>query len=377
MSDQIDKRIYKQLGSADLIDALADKLSGSDLHSLLLSVVKRRIANMSQSQLTQPNLAGKACDLDGRLLNRMELLAYQSAANFQAIELSPVTPLGAVNALAGLDQGNVLSTIRGLECASDPTVGMALECARHRKPSSKKNTERDSITKLCTSQRVIRYPLPTNPAYSAHFKLFAMVSAGRDTGSFAFEAANLKEHIDCYLTFLRSLKAEGFDLRETIVEISDTRVVTALCEKLGVSREEIRSEVRARDGANSAAKLLAKYPTTWPQHVANPAIELEEFGLPTHLLRHLELLCDFVIAPLQSQYADVSFRFNLHRLTGLSYYTGGPCFHIKVSDAQGQSYMLGDGGFVPWTQALLGDNKERLMTSAIGLELLARVFGSN
>lgn len=375
MSNQIDKRIHKKLGSADLIDALTDKLSGSDLHSLLLSVVKRRVGNMSVSQLTQPNLAGKACDLDGRLLNRMESLAFQSAGGFQAIELSPVTPLGAVSALAGLDQGNVLSTIRGLECASDPTIGMALECARRRKQSSKKNSERDSITKLCASQRVIRYPLPTNPAYSAHFKLFALVSAGRDTGAFAFEAANLKEHIDCYLAFLQSLKSEGFDLREAVVEVSDTRVVGALCQKLGIDREQVRIEVRARDGVNSAAKLLARYPATWPPSISDPAQDLKEFGLPTHLTRHLELLCETVMAPLRAQYTDVSFRFNLHRLTGLSYYTGGPCFHIKVSDAQGQSYMLGDGGFVPWTQALLVDSKERLMTSAIGLELLARVFG--
>ena len=36
--------------------------------------------------------------------------------------------------------------------------------------------------------------------------------------------------------------------------------------------------------------------------------------------------------------------------------------------------MLADGGFVDWTQTFLADRKERLMTSAIGTELLCRMF---
>ena len=32
---------------------------------------------------------------------------------------------------------------------------------------------------------------------------------------------------------------------------------------------------------------------------------------------------------------------------------------------------VGDGGFVQWTQHLLGNRKERLLISGIGLDLLA------
>lgn len=35
-----------------------------------------------------------------------------------------------------------------------------------------------------------------------------------------------------------------------------------------------------------------------------------------------------------------------------------------------------EGGFVGWTQALLGDRKERLLVSGVGLELLARIAGA-
>jgi hypothetical protein len=63
----------------------------------------------------------------------------------------------------------------------------------------------------------------------------------------------------------------------------------------------------------------------------------------------------------------------MHRLTGLGYYQG-PCFHVRVKNESEQSFMLADGGFVSWTQLLLADSKERLMTSAIGTEMMCRVF---
>jgi hypothetical protein len=87
----------------------------------------------------------------------------------------------------------------------------------------------------------------------------------------------------------------------------------------------------------------------------------------------MELLRENVCGPLQAEHSGVRFEFNLHRLTGLGYYEG-PCFHIKLKNNLGQEFMLADGGLVNWTQRLLGDNKERLMTSGIGIELMCRVF---
>jgi hypothetical protein len=45
-----------------------------------------------------------------------------------------------------------------------------------------------------------------------------------------------------------------------------------------------------------------------------------------------------------------------------------------MKNQAGDSFMLADGGFTDWTQLLLGDSKERLMTSAIGTELICRLF---
>ncbi|MBP9090686.1 ATP phosphoribosyltransferase regulatory subunit [bacterium] len=368
MTDYVSERIANQLGVPDLSALLAEKLSGADLHSLLLAVIKRRVSKVEPSRLVEDSSVSKACDLDARLINMVECIAYAQAEEFDAIELSPVVPLGSVARLAGLDQGNVLSTIRAFECASDPTIGMALECVRRRK----KNADRRETTKLCTSQRVLRFPQPDNPAFTSHFKLFAMVSAGRDSGSFTFELAALLEQIDFYLRVLSELSAGQFAFDDIVVELSDTIVVAALCAKFDIDRGTIRKMVRARDH-DSSGKLLQQYADLWPKSLIGVDGDFAQLNLPQHLTERLKKLDEVVCQGLRSRYNNVRFKFNLHRLTGLSYYQG-PCFHIKMKNQAGDSFMLADGGFVDWTQLLLGDNKERLMTSAIGTELICRLF---
>src|ERR1700733_9259867 len=218
MNEQIDERIGQIAGIKDLVQVLSEKLSGSDLHSLLLSVLKRRIDRNARGELAQSTSVTQSCDLDGRLLNKVESISYEVASDFEVLELSPLAPLGAVAVLTGLDQANVLSTVRAFECASDPTIGMALECARRRKNPA----DRKAITRLCTNQRVVRFPLPQNPAYTSHFKLFSLVSAGRDAGSFSFEVAALKEHIECYLSLIGGLPTARSAFAEITVELSDT-----------------------------------------------------------------------------------------------------------------------------------------------------------
>ncbi|MDR3614830.1 MAG: hypothetical protein P4L53_14825 [Candidatus Obscuribacterales bacterium] len=369
MSEQIAKRIEKELNVPDLVTLLADNLSGSDLYSLLLATLKRRVKKVDPGHLSIFSPVTKPCDIDARLLNKVESVAYEIAANYKAIELAPLCPLGSVAKLSSLEQSNVLSTIKPFECASDPTIGMALESAKLRKNSA----DRKDTTRLCTSQRVIRLPIPANPAFTAHFKLFSLVNAGRDTGSFEFESSALNEHIVFYLDFLNALSTSGnFSFADITVEISDTRVVGYLCSKFAIDKEEIRSTVRARD-SNTSQQILSKHAVSWPKTINEPSTDLLSFDLPEHMIKQLQILNQVVCSQLSSRYSHVGFSFNLHRLTGLGYYAG-PCFHIKLKNSQGELFNLADGGFVDWTQLLLSDTKERLMTSAIGTELLCRMF---
>lgn len=62
------------------------------------------------------------------------------------------------------------------------------------------------------------------------------------------------------------------------------------------------------------------------------------------------------------------------RASGRGYYTG-LCFklHAVVGGAVvGDEHVeLGDGGFVTWTQQLIGNRKERLLITGIGVDRLA------
>ncbi|RED39659.1 hypothetical protein [Paenibacillus sp. VMFN-D1] len=45
-----------------------------------------------------------------------------------------------------------------------------------------------------------------------------------------------------------------------------------------------------------------------------------------------------------------------------------------VTEIQGNTYAIGDGGFVNWTQQLIGNKKQRMLISAIGLERLTPFY---
>src|SRR3989442_15792028 len=61
-------------------------------------------------------------DLDGHLL--------AAAAAFEAVELSPLAPLGSCSVVGLASHNKIVSALRGTEVVSDPTNVFALECAR-------------------------------------------------------------------------------------------------------------------------------------------------------------------------------------------------------------------------------------------------------
>ena len=48
--------------------------------------------------------------------------------------------------------------------------------------------------------------------------------------------------------------------------------------------------------------------------------------------------------------------------------------NLTATDREGDAVGLADGGRTDWTQRLLSNRKERLLTSGIGLGLLAERF---
>lgn len=208
-------------------EQLAAGLSGAKLQSLLLHVMQRRAKRRDASELLAQYVRDPFCapaavelrtslELDGHLL--------AAAPDFQAIELSPVAPLGACSVVAPTDQNRVLSALRGTEVVSDPTNVLALECARRlrREPSAELH--------LATSQRVIRaQPVPKLPGYAQHFRIFVLASAGRETKSHAFTVSALERHVRTMLGALDRLEQHGyaFGARRVVLLATPEREVLA------------------------------------------------------------------------------------------------------------------------------------------------------
>ncbi len=376
---KITNRIEAETGIPRLLSVLADEIAASDLKSLLLSVYKNRVQSIHESDVL--NRSGRdalfaGSGIDARILNCFDRHAFAAAGDFEAVELSPVCPLATNFVLGGIDQNNVLTTIRNAEVLGDSTPAMALECARRRTGLAERSTDRR--VRLCSSHRVVRLQPFDVPGFTPHFRLFGLVSAGRDSGSNVFETQQIGEHIRFYLKLFRALNTEGFSLTKPLVEISDVTISRILLDAAGVSREDVHGSVRAHMPGESA-RLLKERGVMLPADIADPAAELDGlaqqhgFGLE---LRRLVQIKEQVFDSLTAEYPEADFRFNLARLEGLGYYNG-LCLRVSPTAPDGERHAIADGGSTDWTARLLQDNKERFFTSGIGSEYACRAYRSN
>jgi hypothetical protein len=375
MDSKITNRIVMQTGMPQLFSTLAEELSPSDLQSLLLSVYKARVREAHERDVlarARQNSLFVPSSVDVRLLNKFDSLAFDVASQFDLVDLSPVCPLGTTSLLGGIDQNNLLTTIRNAEVLGDSTPAMALECARRRKASTDRQTR---PVRLCASHRVVRLQPFDGPHLTPHFQLLTLVSAGRDVGSNLFEIQYLSEHIHFYLRLFRALNTEHFSLANPLVEISDLGVTELLLDAAGISRQTIRQTIRAHRPGDSE-RFFAAQGITLPKDITNPDLELkdltERHGFRMQFSRLVQLK-EQLIDPLQAEYAEARFRFNLARLEGLGYYTG-LCVRISPIAPDGVRYSIVDGGMTNWTARLLQDNKERLLTTGIGSEFVCKQY---
>src|SRR5258708_9614099 len=133
--------------------ALASGLAASELWSLLLDVAERRAAERSaatvQQQWERDRFVGPAY-IDQRTLNQLDGHLLAAASPFEALELSPLAPLGSCSSIALASQNKIVSTIRGTEVVSDPTNLLALESARRLRKSAAQTV------KLTTNHHCVR-----------------------------------------------------------------------------------------------------------------------------------------------------------------------------------------------------------------------------
>lgn len=249
------ERIERESGVAGLAEILADRLNPSDLQSLLIEVTRRRAEKRSPTELLKDfatsRFFGVARPDRAALLAWEQLVLSLCEGRFEQVELSPVAPLGACSVVATVDQDWSIGTTRRGEVVSDPTNVLALEAARLRKAGA------DDVH-LATSHRVVRPQNYGDSKMLAHFRLFALVSGGRDRGGYGFEAEALGRQVGLLLDAFTQYLAPGTALRlgytRTVAPNIDARL-EALRSVAGTHGAELFEEV----GREAAAGYYAGF----------------------------------------------------------------------------------------------------------------------
>ena len=238
-----------------MVEGLADRLSGSDLNSLLLEVYRRKAARIGPAELLALYRANKLVqpspiDMIELLELELQVLRFMHGRGFYPVELSPAAQFGSCSVIATVDQRKVISAVRNTEILADATNALALHVAAVVRASG---GDRSSVSRLCTVHRHIRtQPFPKG--YFQHFKIGCMVSSGLDTGNYAFECEGLLQQLRVLFDFLRRemglgalrlvLKRRGgYDERNPLID----RVYEHLVRELP-GEEIVREEEPADNG---------------------------------------------------------------------------------------------------------------------------------
>jgi hypothetical protein len=196
------ERVWGQV-HGDPRPALEHGLLPSDLQTLLMAVARTRASSVTPARLMRrwaEDSFARPAPSDPRVLWKLEARMWELLpGNFAGVDLSPVTPLGTCSAVAPVDQNRVITTVRGSEVVSDPTNVLALEAASRRRRSRSERVD------LAACHRVVRAQRFSGPGLFQHFRLFALVSSGRDRGSGAVEAEMLSDHLRFWALALSDL----------------------------------------------------------------------------------------------------------------------------------------------------------------------------
>jgi len=307
MTDEILNRIARESGVADIVHALSDRLSPTDLQSLLLEVYRTKAARISPAELLaryEHDRFVRPSALGAEAMSAFDQLAWSLLpADYDALGLSPLCPLGTSSVVGTVDQNKVVSAVRTGEVVADSTNVLALECALRRRALLSDPATRRTPVCLATSQEQVRAQ-GLGEGHTAHFRLLALCAANRDAGSFAFESSTLVEHIT-YLGALVGRVQPGWRLDVAVTDLA---------------------------------------------------------GRSEHLERQ-------VLGPLTERLPGATVRSYPDRPSGRGYYVDA-CYKLFARREDGVSLELGDGGCTTWTRQLLSNDKERLVIGGLGVERL-------
>jgi hypothetical protein len=288
---------------AALREALTQRLPPNELWSLLLTVLEARAARRSAAMVRQQwehDRFVQPAAIDQRTLNHLDSHLLAAASDFEALELSPVAPLGSCASVALTSQNRIVSTARGTEVVSDPTNVLALECARRLRAAP------DAVVKLATSHRCLRaQPVPKRPGFAQHFRMFCLASAGHEQKDHGFLTGALLEHIRTHIASLDRLEKNGYHFPDRNLRLLATPPRMHLAERMAAAITGIPVTVtRLEHGYYDGLRFMLEVST--PPGDVIPFIDGGAFDWLRKLLANDRMV--FVASGMGSQIAAYLFR---------------------------------------------------------------------
>jgi len=298
-------RILGKIGTSNLIALLTDKIPASDLNTLLLKVFHEKVKQSSPSDL----------------LNRYQLNRFVQPADLDLIKLKQleIDILGI--ALRHGIKPIQLSPVAPLGCSS--IVGPV---DQNNAISALRGTEVASDATNLIAMHVA--DLIKNRKISREDRLRFCTTHRHVRAQYYGDAPGMLAHFHlfCMVTSGIDQGSYGFELRALWDQIEVYRNIFK-----SIFNSDIEVIFSERGGYKDSSGFISR---------------MIDHG------RNMKL-------------SDVTISIGASHKEN-TYYKGLQ-FTIKTV-VQGREYFIGDGGFVDWTQQMLGNRKERLLISAIGLD---------
>jgi hypothetical protein len=306
--DELPGRVLQAIGGHAAVSGLAS-LSASDFTILMLEVARQRAARETPASLLRRYRTDRfvqPADTGQPLLRAAEdAMTEHLPAGTELLMLPPLVPLGCHSVLGPMSQDKVVTTMRAVEVAADPTNALALEAAVRRRVADAR-----AVVRLAAVQRVVRAQLPPT-GNLPHFSLLGMVTAGRDVGGHRFEIEAVAEHV--------------------------------------------RSLVAGLVAAGLGRAQLAVTPMSSAGETITAALPAELAHAPVEVVIDRERLAG------RGYYRDLCFKLNVAADDSADGDHAG-------SPPGAEWAEIGDGGFTDWIAWLTASAKERLLISGVGID---------
>lgn len=314
MSSIIANKILKRINRPDLISVLTNELSGSELNSILLEVFNRKTSILSPAELLnqyQDNRFVKPADLPVLDLKRMELDLFELFRQYSFHALE-LSPVSILGSCSVIAPANQKKILSALR-GTEVLADSTNSIALYASDLKQKNKTAGS-----SSETPMR---------------FCNIQRQLRTQSFSGKGFRSHFKIGCLVTCGTDTGAFDFEKKSLQEHI---RVMKALFLEY-YKAEEVSFKLLCREGYPDGENLARAVNDHVQQH--DPDIRITIVDKPEHETNY---------------YKGLQYKVNILM--------------------KGKTYEIGDGGFVDWTQQLLQNKKERMLSTGFGFDLMYRIL---